>query len=196
MQASRRMESYRLLADCYYPPEEELLMKLQASEGVFNGSLSSLVEKLERKESIKDIAVDAARLFIGPFKLLAPPYGSVYLEESGTILGDSTINAEKTYIGEGLKLELKEPPDHIAVELEFISYLVFLQIQALQDNDTKLADTYLGKQLSFLNRHLSHWVFDFAEKIVSNAQTEFYKNIGRQTRLFIRGELDYLNDGR
>ncbi|MFN2356106.1 MAG: molecular chaperone, partial [Desulfopila sp.] len=71
----------------------------------------------------QDLLVEYARLFVGPFELLAPPYGSVYLETGRRLMGDSTIAVQHMYTNAGLTLDVQEAPDHIALELEFMHYL-------------------------------------------------------------------------
>lgn len=188
--AGRRLASYRLLADCYYTPDENLLEKLRCAGQWDGGEFSSLVRLVETEEELTALAVDAAKLFVGPFELLAPPYGSVYLEKSRIVMGESTFDVEKIYVSEGLKLELKEAPDHIAVEIEFLSYLNYLQVEALKANNPETADGYRTKQLYFLNEHVSRWVFDFVEKVERFSQTEFYKRVAFLTAKHIKGDLE------
>ena len=187
--ASRRMASYRLLADCYYPPDNKLLEKLRSASQWDEGKYSSLAAIIEGEEDLKALAVDAAKLFIGPFELLAPPYGSVYLENSRVVMGESTIDAEKLYIDEGLNLELKEAPDHITIELEFMSYLNFLQVEALNASNMESAQLYRKKQLAFLDDHLGRWVFKFTENITTFSHTEFYKNVAVLTDALIQADI-------
>ena len=88
--ARSRALLYKILSECFYPPEAE--------------SLKS----------------DFSRLFIGPFKLLAPPYGSIYLDGNSCLMGASTMEVRQLYRNEGLNPVIKEAPDHIAIELEFM----------------------------------------------------------------------------
>ena len=38
-------------------------------------------KEIENDQNFEALKVDFARLFVGPYKLLAAPYGSVYLEQ-------------------------------------------------------------------------------------------------------------------
>jgi len=181
---NKRVLSYRLLADCFYFPDEKLLEKL--------GNSKELVGEV--CEELKTLAVDFSRLFIGPFKLLAPPYGSVYLENSQTVMGESTIDARNRYQQEGLKIDLKEAPDHIAIELEFMHFLGFEEIKALKESDTKKAAGYLKKQASFLDMHLCGWVPQFTAKVEKEAKTKFYKNLAKVTKLFVQDDLKNISN--
>lgn len=181
---NKRILSYRLLGDCFYLPDEKLLEKLRNSKELVG----------EVCDELKTLVVDFSRLFVGPFKLLAPPYGSIYLEHSQTIMGDSTIDVRERYRQEGLKIDLKEAPDHIAIELEFMYFLGFQEIEAIGNSDTKKAKSYLRKQADFLDIHLCKWVPQFTDKIEQGAQTEFYKNLAKITKLFIQSDLQNISN--
>lgn len=87
----------------------------------------------------EELAVEYARLFVGPFGLRAPPYGSVYLDNQRSVMGPSTMETIRCYEDEGLARddEFNELPDHIVVELEFMYYLSYRQVEALQKGRRK-----------------------------------------------------------
>ena len=91
---------------------------------------------------------------MGPYRLLAPPYGSVYLEKNRRVMGDSTMDAKKRYQEAGLKLTLKEAPDHVAIEMEFMYYLIYREIEAfINTNESDIA-LDLTNQNDFLQNNL------------------------------------------
>ncbi|GAB4545487.1 MAG: hypothetical protein Kow0063_39580 [Anaerolineae bacterium] len=139
---------------------------------------------------IEQLRIDYARLFVGPFELLAPPYGSVYLEGKRRVMGDSTIDARSRYQEAGLDIshDVKEAPDHIAIELEFMYYLIFKEIESFENADFESAMGYLGKQQAFLEEHLGAWATEFADSVEKNAGTDFYQNLARATKVFIQNE--------
>lgn len=208
-----RADMYKLLSECYYSPDEKLIEKLGSLKNsremtIIQELLKSIptisdldpvrdkmpqasVVRLRQTISngVEQLKIDYSRLFLGPFKVFAPPYGSVYLEDGRKILGESTIDVKKWYRKEKLDILLKEAPDHIAVELEFMYFLIFKQIEAIKNSDSETANNYLKKQKSFLKIHLGEWVYDFAEKVESNAETEFYKALARLTRSFVEKDL-------
>ncbi len=67
-------------------------------------------------EGFEELTIDHARLFVGPFALLAPPYGSVYLEGERRLMGDSTLAAGECYNEVGLELAAAT---RIFIESEF-----------------------------------------------------------------------------
>ena len=163
---------YRLLAECFYPPGEviERLRDLPAGENPF---LDRLAEAARNSGSMTDLAVDYAKLFVGPYKLLAPPYGSIYLGENG-LMGRTTLDAAELYRSEGLETAIKEAPDHIAVELEFAHFLRQKELEAVDGGDLESAELYCEKRADFLRRHLCAWIEEFAGKVRENSRTEFY----------------------
>jgi DMSO reductase family type II enzyme chaperone len=193
-----RMEVYRLLADCFHLPDENLKKKLVSLSNTLNMLCGEAAEyihlmkkDLEQIDDFECLKVDYARLFVGPYTLSAPPYGSVYLEGERLVMGDSTLDAQKRYRNAGLDIakDFREAPDHIAVELEFMHFLIFKEIEAATHSNIEAFGNYLIEQQSFLEDHLGAWVSDFAENITANSDTEFYKKLAKSTKIFINQEL-------
>jgi len=67
---------------------------------------------------LEALQIEHTRLFINAFpKLMAPPYKSYYLENE--LYGESTSEILQNYrdFGFNISAQLKEPADHLAVEL-------------------------------------------------------------------------------
>lgn len=192
----RRAHSYKLLAECYYPPDKKLIKMLDSLKELEEGAYLKITKNIPEISDIESLKIDYARLFLGPYKLLAPPYGSVYLECSGQVMGSSTVEVRKRYQKERLNIILKQPPDHIAVELEFMYFLIFKEGKAGESSDLKNKADYRKKQKSFLETHLDRWVSRFSDAVIANAQTEFYKDLAGQTRLLVEEDLKNLFDTR
>ena len=102
-------------------------------------------------EGIEELTIDHARLFVGPFALLAPPYGSVYLEGERRLMGDSTLAVGECYREVGLEVAagFNGTPDHIAAELEFMHFLVIKELDALTGGELERAQHFRQKQKTF-----------------------------------------------
>jgi TorA maturation chaperone TorD len=192
----QRADSYKLLSECYYLPDNALMQKVidAAQTDHFFAELEACIPSDLEFESLK---VDYTRLFVGPFKLLAPPYGSVYLEDN-KFMGESTIDVRNWYEKDGLNIVINDAPDHIAMELEFMYYLVVKQTQATKKGNLQDIQLYQQKQKTFLCSHLARWLPEFAKNVRENAQTEFYRKLARLTEIFIQKEIDTcsLDDAR
>lgn len=197
-----RLETYRLLADGYYKPEQCLLDSLPrlgtCLEQVCSEAgkyINHMQIDIARVDESAILEVDYARLFVGPFNLLAPPYGSVYLESERRVMGASTADVQKRYQAAGLDVAtgFKDAPDHIAAELEFMHFLIFKAMEAAKQGGVNRIIACLLTQQSFLEEHLGVWVSEFAHNVVQNAKTSFYRNLARATDAFIRDDYQIIS---
>ncbi len=189
----QRAGAFKLFAECYYLPDEKLLKTLDDLGKAYDGFLSQVVRSAPKPDDLNRHKVDYSRLFLGPFKLLAPPYGSIYLED-GKFMSESTLAARDLYEQEGLDIVLKDAPDHISVELEFMYFLILKEAEACENSDLNEAARLREKQASFLRIHLGKWIRPFAHNIERNAETEFYRALGRATRDFVQEDLGGLSE--
>jgi len=190
-----RGDSFRLLAACFYQPqrdtfEEASLYNLAESlKALCPGAADCAEEmiKLLPVYSDEELLVDYSRLFVGPTELLAAPYGSVYLEKEGRVMGDSTMAAVAFYESRGLVMDtdFKEVPDHIAVELEFMSYLIFKEIEAIEGKNRTAAASALEAQELFMNNFLRPWADTFAGRMAVAAETGYYKALAGCLSAFV-----------
>lgn len=188
-----RRGCYKALADCYYLPDKGLLKTLRNLDRSRSNLQSELASNAPALKNIQALRIDYSKLFVGPYKLLAPPYGSVYLENTTRVMGDSTLDVKNRYGKEGLQVDLKEAPDHIAIELEFMYYLISKEIEAALMSDAVSTAAYLEKQKDFLETHLGIWVSDLASNIAANAETVFYRNLAKLTDSFVKEDLMVLS---
>lgn len=104
-------------------------------------------------------------------------FGSVYRE--GKLLQESTFDIARLYYEAGLKIDenFQLPPDHIAIEMEFMAYLCLKELEAQQNGD-KEKEQYAGKlQKTVLENHLAAFAGQFAEKLAGSAKSDFYKTM-------------------
>lgn len=190
-----RANLYRLLADCYRYPVAELadeLALLEQEASALDPSLGASAKKLResfpQSGGLHELGVAFAKLFIGPRTLIAPPYGSVYMEANRQVMGDSTLGVMARYVDAGLtpSQDNKEPPDHISTEMEFMYYLVF---QHLRCREQRFAE----KQREFLLTFVYPWVPQFATVITRSNAHPFYSSLATVTMDFIVSEADLLS---
>jgi putative dimethyl sulfoxide reductase chaperone len=186
-------DSFRLLSACFYEPEKQMFLDenlcLNLSDCLKTFDLLASEDSQKMQLSLLELEentlkIDHAALFIGPFELSAPPYGSVYLEDENQVMGESTIQVKRIYEKANLQINQKELADHIAIELEFMSYLFGREIDALQNNNEKEQSRLQSLQKSFFQDYLNPWIPDLCQKIETNAETEFYKLLASVLRQF------------
>jgi TorA maturation chaperone TorD len=192
---SARMTTFRLISDCYYLPGPELSEKLDTLENhmatVCEPALDFIQKmrtELQAGGNMEALRVDFSKLFVGPYKLFAAPYGSVYLDSERKVMGDSTLDVKSRYREAGLDTasRFKDAPDHIAAELEFMYYLIFKEVEAFAKANIETAIGFIHQQKSFLEAHLMAWVPEFAANIIEHAETGFYQNLARATEALLK----------
>jgi len=201
----KRGDCYRLLSACFYLPKKELFLE----EHLFK-NLSTILTSIcpeatifsaEMGESIheynnEELTVEYAKLFVGPYELKAPPYGSVYLDRERRVMGNSTMEVIEMYREKGLSMDedFKELPDHIAVELEFMNYLIYKEINTCMNSKPEEVIEVLKYQELFLKKYLGAWVSNFSKAIIENSDNPFYINLAKCTEVFIKTDMDYLSE--
>ena len=193
---------FKSLSECYFLPSLELLQHVRELEKHLawlsdeaKRYASFMREELESLENLDSLKVDYARLFVGPYKLSAPPYGSVYLEGERKIMGMSTDAVRDAYREAGLDVaeDFHELPDHIAAELEFMYFLVCKELEKALALDLQSTLAYIERQTHFLASHLAAWVASFARDVETGAEGDFYKNLVRCTKVFVEENLKELD---
>ena len=105
-----------------------------------------------------------------------PPYESL----NNFFPGERRRDVHDFYAKTGLVIDeqLGLPPDHLGVEMLFMSYLV--------EGDK------MEEQRKFLEDHLLHWAPQYLERFAGAAKTKFYKDIAGITKNFLIADYDRL----
>lgn len=199
---SLRADVHRLMATCFYPPaeglsgdqvQEDLVATFQRvcpSAAEAARGLAARVAEVGAEE----LAVEHARLFVGPFELEAPPYGSIYLDEGRRVMGDSTLAVINAYADEGLVLDdqFGEMPDHIAAELEFLHYLASMQAAALTRNDRVEALRLAHVQQRLLATLVLPWIGQFCDRIRQADTSGVYARLADCLDTFLSADRAYI----
>lgn len=203
--SNNREDAYRLLSACYYAPTSALreegccaaLAGLLAELSPQAAQQANEAAQLLNQTALEDLLVEYSRLFLGPFKLVAPPYGSVWLDNAKTVMGNSTAQVAAVYQAHGLHLadDFPELPDHIAVELEFLSYLAFQQRQAQATGNHNEATRLATDQLRFINEFLAPWLPPFCQAIIEDGEAPFYMALAGCTAAFVAADSASLQAG-
>lgn len=181
-----RSDCFKLLAACLYEPDKNLLIEEKVCENLETvlrelapeaakaaSSMTLALQDIEQDQ----LTVDYAALFIGPFELLAAPYGSVYMDKNRRVMGDSTLGALRFYQDAGLAVDVREPPDHVVIELEFMYYLASREASAMADGQEDEAAEYRQRQIRFFSTYLKPWIFEFCRSIRSGTANSFYRSL-------------------
>jgi TorA maturation chaperone TorD len=190
--------AYNFLGKVFYEQPTAEFLNLLASEGMFDdwlldgehpdiqaglALLRSFAAQWDEAQ-LPALNHDYMRLFIGPDKLLAPPWESVYTSPEGLIFDKSTLEVRHEYQRFGMPISKlhNEPEDHLGLELRFISHLTALGLDALGQNQVEATALIVGALDTFLHDHLLCWADQCLDKIIAHANTAYYRGIALLTR--------------
>ena len=191
-----RSRLYGLLATVFRrEPSAEFLCHLKTPELVvaFAGAGIDLGDEFgtgKFADLADDLAVEYTRLFLGPGKHISP-HESVQLKRgSGILWGPETSAVRQAYRAAGFDIGVKVTniPDHLCVELDFLSLLTRQEAQAWADQDHDRTKKFLRLQHSFISKHLGKWAARFCAKVKDEAEFDFYPTFADLLRGYLSGE--------
>jgi putative dimethyl sulfoxide reductase chaperone len=198
-----RMETYKALTGCFFPPDDYLPQNVETLAAhaptwvpEVHASTLTLLESLPGDEQGSEVLrVEHARLFLGPFVVLAPPFGSVYFHVNKMLSHESSDDAAARYREAGVASapDGGNPPDHVTAELEFMYYLLFQEHDAQCRDDAPAVREWRDRRTDFYPIHLGAWGPLFADRVISFAQSPFYKHLGLVTKGILKAEFRLTN---
>ena len=140
---------------------------------------------------LQELALEFARLFLGPQSPPAIPYASFYLSDSHSLMTDETIDVRKRYLDAGMAVKdlYSVPDDHIGIELEFMYCLTKKIIELFELGERGEAARLFELRSDFLKGHMASWALIFADKVLEFSREDFYKGAA----LALRGTIDDLS---
>lgn len=168
-------------------PSKELLEQLLKIEAVEPGNDIDCGLDLMRRDAqknqdrfdgyLEELAVEFARLFLGPQNPVAIPFASFYLSETRQLMTEVTIEVRRQYLEAGMVVKNLHqiPDDHLAIELEFMAYLAAAAVTAFEEGAQQKAGDIQAQMEAFWKNHLVPWAPQFADKVCQHAKEEFYK---------------------
>lgn len=153
-------------------------VEIEAAVGCFRMWRVGAAEGLDDHQ-FAAIETDYTRLFVGPQRLLAAPWQSVYTNKDRAVFQMETVGVKNWYQRFDLALasEYNEPADHVGLEFSFLARLCELTIAAAEIRDGEQVKRLIDAQRGFIGQHVLRWVPRWADDVVNHAQTDLYRGL-------------------
>lgn len=190
---------FNLLGKLWYEYPEPAWLQALADEAVFDEipfgaerpEVAAGLARLQawsRENSAGRLALDTlradyTRLFIGPGKIIAPPWESAQVDEERLTFQEETLAVRGWYRRFGLQAarQYNEPDDHVGLELAFLAHLTQLALAALAEGDQVRVAELLLAERAFLAEHLHKWLPAWSAQVVQHAHTDFMRGLAQVT---------------
>ena len=201
--ARRRAMAWRRLSEAFYGPDQDWADQLvsgaieadlrwatswlDANRELYDPALLALHRYVELRAEVDapavsgELAVDHARLFVGPENPPALPYESVWTDVdpmSGKpiINGPSTVAVAQFYEEHGLS---KSPdhldlPDHVATEAELLCYLCEREAEAWSEEEPDAAKELRAAEQRFITAHLGRFARELCAAVDAHGRETCY----------------------
>ncbi len=213
--ALARANVYNLLAGVYAePPSARLVQSIvdgalpsalrDAGLDRWAAELEGRVDGKNGRTLDQEMEIEYARLFSVPGPDGVAPYQSLYLVHEDDLVpkpnggrshrrllwGGSTVAVQRAYSEAGLTVggELRDVPDHIGLELQFMHHLCSREAEALNSGMCGEAEESVRQQRRFLENHLLLWLDAFCQAVSCATDHPFYQAMAALTLAFVHSD--------
>lgn len=201
--ALARADVYRLLSAAFFYPGKEEMETLRELAADVEDSINLLPYDIKTeyqafsgdvaKADAEGLRPEYTEMFLT--RMFCPPTETVYGKNSfntPNILGD--ISGYYKAFGFTLSDKAEVPShDHVAVELEFMSFLELKIAYALEEDNKENLDICLTAKKGFLAEHIGRWVWVFGQNLITRSSEDYFKSLGQLICKFFDAELAFYN---
>jgi TorA maturation chaperone TorD len=195
-----RKNFYQILHTLFLEPTNQNLLSELGRVGNFDELkefheggriLASFFEQFTTMDKVFPEREEYRRLFIGPGTLVAPPWESYYRSKERLLFEEWTLQIRELYHQFGLQFirENNEPDDHLLLELEFMIFLIELNLQA---SETERIREMITIQINYLNEHLTVWIPEFCKRVMDHTRSRLYLGAAMLLEDFLNFDLTSL----
>jgi len=198
--ASERSRIYSLLATALaYPTDlglEAMGTAISAAAPGFPDAAKPLLEELAATIPGDLAPLERSHLLLFPQieSQETPGYETAY--RGNEIFNHTAIMADIAGFYRAFGLEvggaIRERPDHVTVELEFLAFVSFKEAISADNGEDEQADICADAERSFLTDHLGDWGPELGRRIGRHSDSEFFGVVGRLLDWWINYRLDDL----
>jgi DMSO reductase family type II enzyme chaperone len=197
--AASRSRLYQLLGAAFAFPDEDFFAAIQ--DGTFASVLAAACVTLpydltgvatlglgDCGDSYADFESEYIRLFdVGAAGPPCPLYGGVYVGDRMKVMEDATRFYNFFHLR--MSPQMRELPDHITTEFEFLHYLTFREAElGPQGVDVS---SLLRAERDFLARHPCKWMPHLQARLAKQSTLPFFPALVRFTATFLTADHAY-----
>ncbi len=194
-EAAERGHLYALLATVFRRPLDASQLERLRSPAVLGAMRAAGLDLGEdfvsedAKCVLDRLAVDYTQLFHTAANRVVP-YEGIQTGKSDQLMGPAahSVRAFLSEAGYVLAPESGELPDHVSVELAFMSDLAHREAEAIGQGDRERAERAAMLQRRFFAEHLGRWIDTFAGRVRDAATTAFYRSMATLLAQFVADE--------
>lgn len=137
---------------------------------------TNAINAVQTDADIDALKGEYTKLFIGPNKLVSPPWESVYVTKERLLFQESTLEVRRAYVAEGV-IPAEYPhvaDDHISLELNFLSVLANNALEAYVELREEDYLHNINATIDFIEKHLGKWLPEYTESIVGDVPNSLY----------------------
>lgn len=192
-QQAAALEALHILCDIFWGPDIDKCKRFfyqngfrpfdiladrwkHASPGILD-NLKGFIRNFPDEAALFSFLEEAyIRIFINARTSVVPLYQSCYddsstqlTEPQAVLMGPSAVLMKERFADKGLSLadDLNDPPDHLAIELEYLYFL-------LQRGWSQQDDVLLSEAVTFASDCMLPWVTAFRNRLLSELNCPFY----------------------
>lgn len=156
--------------------------------------LAAQSEKNADPDYLPQLRNEYMRLFVGPQKLVAPPWESVYRSHQGLLFQESTLTIREIYRRQGFEAEgyPRVPDDSLALEMDFMGRMAERALAAFKEDSAEAFKEAVSVSESFVRVHLLYWVPKMMERLHESAFRLFYPQMVKTLIAFLELDLEIL----
>jgi DMSO reductase family type II enzyme chaperone len=197
--AANRSRMYQLLGAAFAFPDEDFFDAVH--DGSFATTLAEMCiglpydltraathDLVAGGTSYAEFESEYIRLFdVGPAGPPCPLYGGVYIGDRMKVMEDATRFYNFFHLR--LSSEMRELPDHITTEMEFLHYLTFREAEVCQQGSD--VSSLLRAERDFLARHLCKWMPHLQARLAKQTTLSFFPALVRFAATFLAADQAY-----
>lgn len=138
------------------------------------------------------LAHEYERLFAHRNTILCPIYEAEYDSHRATSQPSTLADIMGFYRAFGVEVAIGDRPDHLAIELEFMSLLSLKEALALSEELHEQAEICRSAQRQFLTDHLGRWVGVFVKTLLRHCKLPYFVLSGQVLRKFVSSDCKYV----